>query len=375
MMWRRLQGLVRYLPQALRPPADAAFERNRFRALRLASRWRMTRRDSRPIPPGRGEIRLFVKVRNESLRLPYFFDYYFRLGVDRIFIVSNNSTDNTTELALGRERVHVFETQEPFTKYFCWIEALMDQFGKGHWCVIADADEFLRWPGSENSSLRVLTQYLEQQGHTALHALALDMFPGGPVSQARYDAGADPLEAFPFFDTQYRRVRVDYVNRRTGAPASGDAWVGGTRARVFGVDAYLSKVPLMKYGPGIALSEGHHLIVGDRPADISGVVLHFKYLPTFTDYVRQEAGRGQYSCGAGQYKAFARILDGTPGDDLSLHWDGACRYEDTGQLLDLGLLKTSQEFTSFMRSRGESGRLERWSERHERTIERQSLAL
>lgn len=51
--------------------------------------------DSKTIPKNKHEIRLFAICRNESLRLPHFIDYYNNLGVDRIFIIGNNSNDDT----------------------------------------------------------------------------------------------------------------------------------------------------------------------------------------------------------------------------------------------------------------------------------------
>lgn len=50
-----------------------------------------------PLPRHSHEILLFSKCRNESLRLPAFLRHYRNLGVNRFFIVDNESTDGSTE--------------------------------------------------------------------------------------------------------------------------------------------------------------------------------------------------------------------------------------------------------------------------------------
>ena len=49
----------------------------------------LKRLDTHGIPEDKSEIRLFGVVRNESLRMPYFLDYYRRMGVMRFFIVDS----------------------------------------------------------------------------------------------------------------------------------------------------------------------------------------------------------------------------------------------------------------------------------------------
>src|SRR5947208_17169822 len=58
----------------------------------------LTRIDSRPIPDGREEIRAFMVIWNESLRLESMLKHYRQLGVNRFFIVDGGSTHCT----LGR---------------------------------------------------------------------------------------------------------------------------------------------------------------------------------------------------------------------------------------------------------------------------------
>lgn len=55
----------------------------------------LKRVDQRPIPKSCHEIRLYCKVHNERRNLEWFIPYYRNLGVERFFIVDDDSTDGT----------------------------------------------------------------------------------------------------------------------------------------------------------------------------------------------------------------------------------------------------------------------------------------
>ena len=106
------------------------------------------------------EIRAFAKCRNERLRLPAFLDHYRRLGIDRFFIVDNDSTDGSAEYLSGHPDIHVFRTTGRFREAgggTDWLNAILKEFGVGSWCVTVDIDEWLVYPGSERTPLRALT--------------------------------------------------------------------------------------------------------------------------------------------------------------------------------------------------------------------------
>ena len=53
--------------------------------------FKLLRKDKNEIKEIKKEIRLFATCKNEIMRLPWFLEYYRKLGVDRFFIVENNS--------------------------------------------------------------------------------------------------------------------------------------------------------------------------------------------------------------------------------------------------------------------------------------------
>ena len=73
----------------------------------------LERLDSRPIPAPAGEIRLFTRLRNEAVRLPWLFDFYRRQGVDRFFVVDNGSDDGSRDWLLAQPDTHCSSPRTP----------------------------------------------------------------------------------------------------------------------------------------------------------------------------------------------------------------------------------------------------------------------
>ncbi|MFN3293421.1 MAG: glycosyltransferase family 2 protein, partial [Gemmobacter sp.] len=150
-----------------------------------------------------GMIRLFATVRNEAERLPFFLDHYRRLGVGHFLFVDNASTDGTVDLLAGQPDVSVWTTPHSYKRSrfgMDWLNWLLLRHGSGHWCLTVDADEILIYPHWETRPLPALTAWLDDHDVPALGALMLDLYPKGPLDQARHVPGQDPTEVLTWFD-------------------------------------------------------------------------------------------------------------------------------------------------------------------------------
>jgi len=308
------------------------------------------KRDTRRVPKGAGEIRCFIKARDEALRLPHLLDHHRRLGVHRFFVIDNGSEDGTLDFLLGQPDVHVYAVSGSFSAARAgtsWQNSLMDVYGDGHWCVVVDADELLVYPEVETVGLDRLTAYLDAREARVVFALMLDMFSEGPIRDAHLRPGQPFLEACPFFDPapyDTGPIKPFPGHRITGGPRQRVFWEGRVRTSHPPV---LSKLPLIRWTKGLRYANATHAMADALPlADIRAVLLHFKFLSDFPAVVERAVERGEYFSNAREYRCYREVLDERP--DLSLHGPGSLRYEDSAQLERLGLLMSSAAYRGFV---------------------------
>jgi hypothetical protein len=351
----------------------------------------LTRLDARPIPSGAPEVRLFATIRNELLRLPYFLEYHRKLGVSRFIFVDNGSSDGTQDYLLQQPDCHILSTTDSYGEAKSgvrWQNRVLDTYGTGHWCLFADADEFLVYPQSETVPLPQLCAYLDSKGYEGLYTFMLDMYSDKEMSKAVYNSGQNPVDVCPMFDTDYHfvpRPFLDQIRMPNRPPPFPDREViGGPRVRVFYPEqntpdvwprikprllgivmrllhklklvskdsiphmaSLLFKVPLVKWRKGFAYYSSTHILTALKLADITGVLLHFKFFSDFYEKAVLEAGRGQYSNGGRQYRHYARVLEESSGT-TAFHYTGSARYAGSQDLVARKLLTSTPDYEAFV---------------------------
>lgn len=322
-------------------------KRREYNLRRKESVKTLNRIDQYSIPADLNEIRLFAIMRNESMRLPHFFQYYKQMGVNRFFIIDNNSTDNSVEIALKEINLHLFSTNETYKNHWFWMEHLLDTYGKNYWCIVVDIDELFYYPNFNTISLPSLIKYLEKHKFTSISTLLLDMYADNNILEVEYTQ-TNPLEILLFFDTEYYKASFVFYDNKNMKPIQISAYAGGMRERVFGKmnpTDILSKVPLFKYCDGVYLVQGMHAITNTNSADIEGVVFHTKFLSDFIGEVQEEVSRKQHYGNAIRYEHYAKTIDKQP--KLNFYYEKSKKFKDANQLVELGLMKTDNEFEGF----------------------------
>lgn len=297
----------------------------------------------RSIPKRDGEIRLFAVLRNESLRLPYWLEHYRRLGVARFFIVDNGSSDSTSSILQRQPDVHSFFTDQGFQDSQSgrlWLAELMELYGIGHWCVVADGDELLAYPYWEGKSLHCLSDVLDAEGSEALQCLLLDMYAEGPIRATHYRVGTNPFDLCPYFDPDFEPMEgsIAHGSQKYAIPT----FVGGTRHKVFGVRAYLSKIGMLRYKPGMLLTRGQHGVVGARISNSRGVMFHFKFFSDFVQKTLDVVRRGERDNCSREWRTYAEALRRDP--SLTLYDRRSVALQGTSQLIRLGIMKSTTAY-------------------------------
>jgi len=289
----------------------------------------------------RSDILLVTCLRNELVRLPFFCDYYRKLGVNHFLIIDNNSTDGVEEWARSQPDVSLWTTRASYRDAnfgMDWCNHLLRGYGGGHLCVTVDPDEFLIYPGIESRDLRDLGEFMRTEKRDALHCLMLDAYSDRPLSETVYVSGGDPFALCRFFDrdgylvktikgvhTTIRggpRMRLYYRHAPLSAPALNKAPVIWWRShyRYTSSTHDVRPMPLMRVGQDA------------RPA-ITGALMHFKFMASLQDKAAEEMRRKQHYNASSEYRKYAE--DAEP----ELHVDGlSIGYEGPEQLIALGLM-------------------------------------
>ncbi len=289
-------------------------------------------------------ILLFSTLRNERIRLPYFLEYYRKLGIDHFVLVDNGSDDGSREYLAAEPDVSLWSTGASYKRSrfgMDWLMHLLRRHGREKWCLTVDVDEFLVFPFCETRPLRALTDWLDSSGTRTFSAMLLDMYPKGAMHEQPYREGQNPFEIAQYFDSG------NYSIRRN--PGLRNLWIqGGPRARLYFTEdpkeaPAMNKIPLVKWDPSYAYVSSTHMMLprglnlvyeeagGEKP---SGCLLHAKFLDTFAAKAEEELRRGQHYAESQEYRAYREGI--TRERDLWCNWSE--KYINWRQLETLGLM-------------------------------------
>ncbi|AXC48710.1 glycosyltransferase family 2 protein [Paracoccus suum] len=292
----------------------------------------------------RGSILVFVTLRNERVRLPYFLDYYRRMGVAHFLCVDNASNDGSAEYLAQQRDVSLWTTKASYKAArfgMDWINGLLLRHGIGHWCLTVDPDEFLIYPHCDTRPLRALTDWLDASGIRSFSAMLIDAYPRGFIGEQTYREGDDPFEIARWFDP------ANYTIQKNAE--YGNLWIqGGPRGRAFFAQEpwkgpALNKIPLVKWSRQYVYVSSTHMLLPrslnlvydeDGGEKASGCLLHAKFLSTFADKAKEELDRGQHYSDSHEYRAYHAGLQ----DDPNLWTPHSRELGDWRQLEELGLI-------------------------------------
>lgn len=246
---------------------------------------------------------LVAVVHNEYERLPYFLDYYRRMGFGQFIVIDNGSEDGTSRYLAGQDDVSVVLAEGSYKEARFgndWVNHVCSRFCAGKWVLYADADEFLVFADRFEGSIEKLTRALDAEGQSSLQVVMLDMYGTGRISENVYRQGDDPLAICPYFDPDGYWFRYE--------EEIDTVWVkGGVRERCFFRDnpakgPALNKTPLVRWTAANAYLKSAHQVWPSRlnrqargGEPVAGALLHFKFLSSFAEKLELEARRQQHT--------------------------------------------------------------------------------
>jgi len=284
-------------------------------------------------------VSVFANVKNEKARLPFFLQYYRDIGISEFYIVDNNSKDGTRDYLELQPDVTLYFTNKSFAHKMDWMDQLRNSHGVGRWCLTVDCDELLKYPLIEKISLPVLCDYLESQGYKGMFSVMLDCYPNGELMDQEYIEGESFLSCCDHFDREGY-----FVQPISSFPYFG--LFGGPRYREFYRNTgskqgpVLRKLPLVKWGDGVEYFSVNHSTTPLLLADITGAILHFKFLDGFYSRVTEEEKKKERL--TDENEVLANYFKKTKSSNFMTSVSE--KYRDSAQLVEHGLIKNSQQF-------------------------------
>jgi len=290
----------------------------------------------------RDELLVLCVVRNGARHVAAFLEHHLSLGATHIVLLDNDSTDDTIDLARGFDRVTILRTRCPYRAYETPMKRyLVDRFSRDRWALIADIDEHFDYPFSDVLGVRELLTYLNRHSYTAVVAQMLDLFPDRPLRASASPAEESLKGVHIYYDISNIR-KTEYGFGRL-SDSSIKMHSGGIRKTVFGTDNGLTKAALVLASRATDLFAGWHHAEHALVADFSCVLLHYPFLSTFYEKVREAVQTRRYGASAGhEYLKYWTRLKDDP--ELCLKRDTASPFAGVNALLDTGFLTVSPQY-------------------------------
>lgn len=263
------------------------------------------------------DLLLFSTMKNETFRLPYFLEYYRKLGVDHFIFVDNSSSDGMEDLLKSENDVSVYHSTKSYKDAnfgMHWLNYLLKEYGTGHWCLTVDPDEFLIFPNMDTINLKSFTCKLDTINLKSFYAPLVDMYSDKSIETTIYEPGIDPLKVCPFFDNTGYAIE-QYI------PKYGVYTLrGGVRKRVFNQNntsksPALNKTPLIRWEEHFAYIHSTHVVlprylnIHDQKDLPIGALLHFKFIHQLKDKIETELHAKEHWNNSYEYKQYDKFLE------------------------------------------------------------------
>ena len=304
---------------------------------------------------GPNDVTIIALARNGSYYLDSFFDHYQSLGIRHFVFFDNGSDDDTIAQIRKRPGTAILQSRLPWGTYENMFRSYAAQrYAKNRWCLIVDMDEIFDFPGRTDIGLNGLLRYLASQGHTAMMAQMLEMFPKAPLCDVAQMPYREVLQAFNFYDLSAiaslpydaEETGLSYFLARNHTPnhAAPEVLFGGVRAKVFGEKCCLTKHPLVFVGPAVEAGVHPHAAAGVQVAPMTALIKHYKFAND--SLARDRLSVATASIAHGEDKLRVARMSKQP--YLSLWSETARAYEGTRPLQEAGFLKSCDDYDAFL---------------------------
>jgi hypothetical protein len=219
------------------------------------------------------ELRVLMIAERVDRRLSWLVDYYFTVGADRVLIVLEHPEMPDVEaLRRRRERLHLFTPGVFRRTRHELLRHLLHRYGRGHWCLIADANELLVYPNAQIWSLKQLCDHLEVSDCDALHCQVVpSAAPGDWTAHSFSEVGAALGHRLQLLPT-HERLKIVLSDPLNGGVFTAVVCANLAGQRIEQLELH-SRVPLLRYHSAMSIAADLRAVCPAQLAELEGVVL------------------------------------------------------------------------------------------------------
>lgn len=303
-----------------------------------------------------GQCIIVCLLKDGEEHLPAFLKHYRELGIAHFFFIDNGSEDNTLSILSDETDVTIYQTVLPH-KYF-EIEIrrhIVEKHCTGRWSLVVDIDELFDFPLADKYSFNEFLNYNRINGFNAVAAYMLDMF--STEGNMIYDSeGLDLKATFKHFDiSNVRRSsyfdswNVAYNQWNSIKNEAVCSYWGGVRKSVFkGIkhDTILLKHPLIFLDGHIRPITNAHFSDRIVLSDVTSVLYHYKFVPSFADKVNEINNKHNYvQFSQDEYRAYYKYL--LRNKTISIKTANATILKHVNELIENGFLIVSDRYKEY----------------------------
>jgi hypothetical protein len=292
-------------------------------------------------------------VKNGAFYIEQFIDHHLELGFKHIFLLDNNSTDDTVSLALKHPNVSIYETGLQVSKYQGLMKkTLAEKAVSGGWCLDVDIDEFFDFPGSGAIDLSKFIGYLNASGYTVVITQMLDLFSGETMSHLETNSSQDIKSTYVYYDladvTKTRYANAPLANQFAKdnilANDGIELYFGGIRKNLYGLNCLLTKHSLFSRRAKLDLFHHVHFVNKARVADVTCLLSHYKLTGNAVEQAIQN--RDNFHATRSGYEKFINLIRSRP--DFRIKRPGSETMKAVDDLVENGFLFASPVYKEYV---------------------------
>ena len=131
--------------------------------------------------PSQLDITVICVIWNELLLLPFFIEYYKKLGVTHFIFIDNNSQDGTIEYLKRQHDINleIYYCKDSYSEAnygITWVNEVLNLHMRNMWCLVVDIDELLILPNIV-VGLQDWVLQMEAQNTNVAQTCLIDFYP------------------------------------------------------------------------------------------------------------------------------------------------------------------------------------------------------